>query len=102
MRPPPAEKPHLAGSLEMTEVPSESNREYVRWFQREHALELFRAHRLRIPSEARLARKDPGDPHAHVQASSDGEDTIVEYMNDRGLWEPARVTSETFEALLDA
>ena len=81
----------------MTEDPAERSRESVRWFQREHALELFRERRLRLPSDARLVRKDPG--YGDVDASGDGDDGIVEYMNDRGLWEFARVTWETFQAI---
>jgi|HubBroStandDraft_6_1064221.scaffolds.fasta_scaffold371165_2 hypothetical protein len=84
----------------MTESLPESSRESERWFQHEHALELFRERRLRLPSDARLVRKDPR--RGKVHASGDGEDGIVEYMNDRGLWEVARVTWETFQAIARA
>ena len=83
----------------MTELSSESRRERLRWFQRAHALELFREHRLRMPSDARPTQGQPDHPRGDVQPSVDCEGAIVEYLNDRGLWEPAKVSWETFRAL---
>lgn len=95
----PGENRRLARPQEMNEVPSESHRERLRWFQRAHALELFREHRLRIPSGARPTSAHPDHPRGDAQPSNDGEGAIVEYMNDRGLWEPATVSLETLRAL---
>ena len=78
---------------------SESRRENLRWFQREHALEIFRQHRLRVPPDARPRRAHPDQLGGDAQLSDDVDGAIVEYINDRGRWEPAKVTWETFRAL---
>ncbi len=88
--------------MQPSERLAEGNRDTWRWFQREHALELLRAHRLRLPSEERLTRASTDHPQGLVQANDDGEDAIVEYMNDRGLWEFAEFTWETFQAIARA
>jgi hypothetical protein len=84
------------------ELPAESNRDDMRQIEGGHALELLREHRLRIPSDERLTRTDPAHPEGHVQASTEGEDAIVQCMDDRGLWQVARVSWRSYVAILEA
>jgi hypothetical protein len=78
------------------EVSAESNRDKTRRLEKQHALELFGAKKLRTPSKERLARTDP----EHVQATTEGFDAIVEYMSDDG-WHLARVSWETYQVILE-
>jgi hypothetical protein len=100
--PHPGENHRVAKPQETMEVSSESHRERLRWFQRAHALELFREHRLRIPPDARPTPAHPDHPRGEAQPSNDGDGAIVEYLNDRDLWEPVRVSWETHRALTRA
>jgi hypothetical protein len=71
----------------------------LRWFQREHALELFREHRIRLPSDAGALPAEMGHAPSAAELSKDADGVIVEYMDNRGVWEPAKVSRETFRAL---
>jgi hypothetical protein len=84
------------------EVPAESNRDDMRRIEGQHALELLRGHRLRVPSADRLIRTDPAHPGGQVQASGEGEEAIVECMDDRGLWQVALVSWGSYVAILKA
>ena len=84
------------------EVPAHSSREDLRRIEGVHALELQHGHRLRIPSAVRLGRADPAYSEGYLHASSEGEEAIVECMDDRGLWRLARVSRASYAAILKA
>jgi hypothetical protein len=81
------------------EVPAESNGDRMRRLEREEALRRFHAGKLRSPSEARLAEPDV---HGQPQATHPGWDAIVEYEDEDGVWQLARVNWETYQAIVAA
>jgi hypothetical protein len=81
------------------EVPAESNRDKLRRLQRRDALGLFAAHKLQIPSKERLEQTDEDHPQGLVQATHEGEEAIVEYMDEDNRWLLGRVSWETYEAI---
>ncbi len=71
----------------------------IRWFQREHALELFRDGRVKLPSDAGPMSAGMSHSPNVAELSTDADGVIVEYMDNRGVWQPAKVSGETFRAL---
>ena len=74
----------------------------IRWFQRAHALELLRHGRVRLPADAGPMPAGMSHSPSVAELSMDADGVIVEYMDNRGVWEPARVSGETFRALSSA
>ena len=81
------------------EVSAAKNRDKLRRLQRRDALGLFAANKLQIPSQERLEQTDLDHPQGLEQATHEGEEAIVEYMDEDNRWLLGRVSWETYEAI---